>query len=114
MDDENIRSLMHGKKTISEDIAEILFEMRYEKRAEIIERKYSEISGKNFSHLPSVVQKMLVDFSYNMRGEYGIFPHKMRAGFPNACDALIRGDWITMANEIADSNYAREVGARRA
>lgn len=114
MSDETIRQLIHGEKNISHDAAEKLFLMRYERREKLIQEEYEKISKKNFSNLPEVVQKMLVDFSYNMRGEYGIFPHEERVGFPNACAALIAEDWITFANEIADSNYAREVGARRA
>ena len=114
MDNEAIRQLIHGEKNITHNTAEVLFEMRYKRREKIIQDEYEKIAQKKFSHLPEVVQKMLVDFSYNMRGEYGIFPHDDRIGFPDACAALIREDWITMANEIADSNYAREVGARRA
>lgn len=114
MNNEAIRQLIHGEKNITHDTAEVLFEMRYERREKMIQDKYENISQKKFSDLPEVVQKMLIDFSYNMRGEYGIFPHDDRVGFPNACAALIREDWITFANEIADSNYAREVGARRA
>jgi len=114
MSDENIRQLIHGEKNITRDTAEVLFEMRYERREKMIQDEYEKISQKKFSSLPEVVQKMLVDFSYNMRGEYGIFPHDERVGFPNACAALLREDWIEFANEIADSNYAREVGARRA
>lgn len=114
MDDESIKKIIHGEKNITDDTAEKLFMMRYERRKKIIEKKYRELSNKNFDELPEVVQKMLIDFSYNMRGEYGIFPHEERIGFPNACEALLREDWINFANEIADSNYAREVGARRA
>lgn len=114
MNDEAIRQLIHGEKNITHDTAEVLFEMRYERREKMIQDEYEKISQKKFSSLPEVVQKMLVDFSYNMRGEYGIFPHGERVGFPNACAALLANDWITFANEIADSNYAREVGARRA
>lgn len=114
MNDDNIRQLIHGEKNISQDAAEKLFLMRYERREKMIHDEYEKISQKKFSDLPEVVQKMLVDFSYNMCGEYGIFPHDDRVGFPDACAALLREDWITCANEIADSNYAREVGARRA
>lgn len=114
MEDDSIRKVIHGETDITDDIAEKLFMMRYERRKKIIEEKYTEFSKKSFEKLPQVVQKMLVDFSYNMCGEYGIFAHEDRIGFPKACAALLREDWITFANEIADSNYAIQVGARRA
>ncbi len=76
--------------------------------------KYEELFQKKFTDLPLVVQNMLVDFSYNMRGEYGIFPAPGFSGFPEACKALQREDWALFAHEIAESTYADQVGSRRA
>jgi hypothetical protein len=76
--------------------------------------KYEELVQKKFTDLPVVVQNMLVDFSYNMRGEYGIFPASGFPGFPEACKALQREDWAAFAHEIAESAYADQVGPRRA
>ncbi len=105
---------MQGDEAISEDLGKKLFELRYDRRKEMLTTKYEELFQKKFSDLPEVVQKMLVDFSYNMRGEYGIFPSDGFPGFPEACKALKREDWAAFAHEIAESDYADDVGPRRA
>ncbi len=76
--------------------------------------RYEELYAKKFTDLPVVVQKMLVDFSYNMRGEYGILPAPGFPGFPEACKALRDENWTKFAHEIAESDYADDVGPRRA
>lgn len=80
----------------------------------MLTKKYEELFQKKFTDLPVVVQNMLIDFSYNMRGEYGIFPAPGFPGFPQACKALQREDWADLAHEIAESTYADQVGPRRA
>lgn len=114
LSEEKIRNIFHGSENISEDLGKKLFEMRYDRRKAMLTTKYEELFQKKFADLPVVVQNMLVDFSYNMRGEFGIFPAPGFPGFPAACKALERGDWAAFAHEIAESDYANDVGPRRA
>gem|GEM_PF-1832764 len=88
--------------------------MRYKTRNNILSDRYEELFQKKFTDLPPVVQNMLVDFSYNMRGEEGILPSPGFPGFPEACKALQKENWADMAHEIAESRYADQVGPRRA
>lgn len=114
LSDATIRNIFQGSETISDDLGKKLFEMRYDRRKAMLTAKYEELFQKKFTDLPEVVQNMLVDFSYNMRGEYGIFPVDGFSGFPEACKALQREDWAAFAHEIAESPYANQVGPRRA
>jgi hypothetical protein len=114
LSDTTIRDILDGSVEISEKLGKKLFEMRYNRRRVIMNNKYEELFQKKFTDLPEVVQYMIVDFSYNMRGEYGIFPAPGFPGFPESCKALQREDWAAFAHEIAESDYARDVGPRRA
>lgn len=109
-----IRDILQGSENISEELGKKLFELRYDRRKTMLTTKYEELFQKKFTDLPVVVQNMLVDFSYNMRGEYGIFPAPGFSGFPEACKALEKEDWAKLAHEIAESPYADQVGPRRA
>lgn len=109
-----IRAILTGEKTITQKLAQELFDMRYEKRKNMLTQRYEELYQKKFTDLPEKVQKMLVDFSYNMRGEYGILPAPGFPGFPQACQALQEQNWAKLAHEIAESAYADQVGPRRA
>lgn len=109
LSNEAIRDILDGTKTISEELAKKLFDLRYEKRKEMLIVRYEELFHKKFVDLPMVVQDALVDFSYNMCGKDGIL-----SGFPEACKALKDENWPKFADEIADSKYADQVGSRRA
>lgn len=84
--------------------------MRYVTRYQKIKKH----CGKNWNTYPPLIRNMLVDMSYNLNGELGIFPNGAYSGFPDAVIALNRGDWVSFMNAIADSKYARDdVGPRR-
>jgi len=114
LSNEIIRNILQWSEGISEELGRKLFELRYDRRKAMLTTKYEELFQKKFADLPLVVQNMLVDFSYNMRWEYGIFPTDGFSGFPEACKALQREDWAAFAHEIAESDYADDVGPRRA
>lgn len=71
---ETIRDIFQGKETITPELAKSLFDLRYNRRKTMLSSHYETLYQKKFADLPEEVQKMLVDFSYNMRGEYGILP----------------------------------------
>lgn len=82
---------MHGEKDITLEEAEDLFDMRYTPRYQKI-KKYC---GKHWTTYPSVIQSILVDMSYNLKGESGIFPNgPLYPGFPDAVTALNKRDWV--------------------
>ena len=114
LSNEIIRDILQGNQALSEDLGKKLFELRYDRRKAMLTTKYEELFQKKFIDLPEVVQNMLVDFSYNMRWEYGILPAPGFPGFTDACKALEKEDWAKMAHEIAESPYADQVGPRRA
>ena len=101
---------MHGEKTINPSMAEDLFLMRYIPRYQ----KIKAHCGKKWYSYPKNIQAMLVDLSYNLKWEYGIFPTRWYPGFPDAVKALNAGNYKKFSNEIATSNYADQVGSRRA
>lgn len=109
---DEIRNILQGRQWISEELGKKLFSMRYDKRKEIVSHKYEILYNKKFTSLPEIVQYAVVDFSYNMRGEWGIFPSPGFPGFPEACKALRDEDWPKLAHEITDSKYADQVGPR--
>jgi hypothetical protein len=112
--DTKIQSLLQGNEPIDEDLAQRFFSLRYLKKRSTLILSYEKLCDKKFTNLPSIIQKALVDFSYNMCGETGIFPSPGFSGFPEACKALKNEDWALFAHEIAESTYATQVGPRRA
>lgn len=109
-----IENILNGSSSLSQDLAKKLFDMRYEYRKDMLILRYQELFHKKFTDLPLVVQNMLVDFSYNMRGTSWILPSPWFPWFPEAYKALQKEDWAAFAHEIADSNYADQVWPRRA
>jgi len=103
-----IKDIMHCKRDITRPEASALFEIRYVPRYQ----NMRTICGKNWSKYPPIIRNMLVDMSYNM-GEYSIFPHGNSEWFPDTVAALNRSDWVGYINAVVDSEYARDVGARR-
>lgn len=103
-----IWEIMQGTRAISRAEALYLFTLRYNSRL----AKFPKICGENWDTYPPIIQSMLIDMSYNM-GEYSIFPHGNSKWFPDAVDALNRGDWAGFLNAVVDSKYANDVGDRR-
>lgn len=88
---------LHLGSTIPREAAEIIFDADYE----IAVEGYNRLDLQ----LDSVRRSAVVDMVFNM-GVSGV------RSFEHMLFALRHGDWIRAANELMDSEYARQVPAR--
>ena len=96
----NVQDMLSGKKILSQKEIKILYNESV-KQASDDANKYLPKAGRQ----PPVVQKVLIDMSFNM----GLT--KLN-GFTEMRKALLKGDYNKAADEMIDSKWYRQVGDR--
>lgn len=100
--EEDLQEVLEGKKPISEDVANRLFEISVTKAS----KDASEVIT-NFHKLDEPVRNVMINMSYQM-GRDGL------RKFKNMRASLLKEDYPQVAREILNSKFAREQSTNRA
>lgn len=121
---DELQSIYAWEKSITWEIADELFRLRYDKRVKKLADAYKEFAWTEFWSLPIEIQTLLADMSYNLRWDvYGVIPKEGSwfAGFPNMLRAIKDKDYTAVANGLSVNGtgdglslYAETVWPRRA
>lgn len=99
---EDLQEVLEGKKAISEDVANRLFEISVAKAS----KDASEVIT-NFHNLDKSIQNVMINMSYQM-GRKGL------REFKNMRASLLKEDYPQVAREILNSKFAKEQSTNRA
>jgi lysozyme len=90
---------------VSQEVCDAYYEDDFDKHVSEAVHVFESKGGEDFDSLPEDIQHVIVNMTFNLGGS--------RLGkFNNMWKAVVVEDWKTMAVEMEDSKWFRQVGRR--